>query len=126
MKWISTITQIGQQAIKPEDKMVILFGENVTKGLVDVSVLQKFGSQTPASTFVFKKGDTITIDGQTYVASFVGSMVESNMRVLGHATLFFDQKKLQNPLANGIYLELGTKQTLPEFRVDDDIVYEHR
>ncbi|WEV37525.1 PTS glucitol/sorbitol transporter subunit IIA [Lactobacillus sp. ESL0677] len=125
MKWISTITQIGKQAINPKDKMVILFGENVTKDLVDVSVIQKFSVQTPDSTFVFKNGDTITIDGQTYVAAFVGSMVESNMRALGHATLFLDQKKPKNPLANGIYLELDAKQTLPEFKVDDDIVYEH-
>ena len=41
------------------------------------------------SDFVFKRGDTLTVDGQTYVANYVGPMVESNMKALGHATLFF-------------------------------------
>lgn len=125
MKWTATITKIGQQAIEPEGKMVILFGENVTKDLSDVSVIQKFDAQTPVSGFTFKKGDTITIDGQTYVADYVGAMVESGMKALGHITLFFNQKLPKNPLANAVYLTFSEKQTMPKFNVDDDIIYEH-
>lgn len=125
MKWISTISKIGKQAIEPKGNMVILFGENVTKDLVDVSVIQKFDSKTPLNGFIFKKGDTITIDGQTFVADYVGAMVESDMKALGHATLFFNQRKPKNPLANAVYLEFADKQTIPEFNVNDDIIYEH-
>ncbi|WP_294761004.1 PTS glucitol/sorbitol transporter subunit IIA [uncultured Lactobacillus sp.] len=125
MKWTATITKIGKQAIEPKGNMVILFGENVTPELVDVSVIQKFNAQTPVSSFIMKKGDTITIDGQTYIADFVGSMVTSDMRALGHVTLFFNQKKSKNPLANGVYFIIEDKQTMPEFNIGDDIVYEH-
>ena len=125
MKWTATITKIGKQAIEPKGNMVILFGENVTPELVDVSVIQKFDPQTLPTGFIMKKGDTITIDGQTYIADFVGSMVTSDMRALGHVTLFFNQKKSKNPLANGVYFTLEDKQTIPEFNIGDDIIYEH-
>ena len=31
----------------------------------------------------------------------------------------------KNPLANGVYFTIEDKQTMPEFNIDDDIVYEH-
>ncbi|MBA1394264.1 PTS sorbitol transporter subunit IIA [Lactobacillus sp. XV13L] len=125
MKWISTIAKIGKQAIEPKASMVMLFGESVTKDLADVAVIQKFTDDTQLNGFIFKKGDTITIDGETYVAAYVGAMVVSDMKALGHMTLFFDQKKPRNPLANAVYLRFADKQTAPEFNVGDDIIYEH-
>ncbi len=125
MKWISTIEKIGPKAIDQKDKMVILFGEGANQDLEDVSVIQKFDEQSPVKSFVFKKGDTITIDGETYIAAYVGPMVESNMKALGHATLFFNHRVPKAPLANAIYFEPDEEQTLPQFKVDDDIMYEH-
>ncbi len=125
MKWISTIKKIGKKAVDNKDGMVILFGEGANKDLEEVSVIQKFSSDTPVSGFVFKKGDTITVDGQTYVANYVGPMVESNMKALGHATLFFNRPVSKTPLANAVYFDPDTDQPLPNFKVDDDIVYEH-
>lgn len=125
MKWISTIKKIGKKAIDNKDGMVILFGEGANKDLEDVSVIQKFNDETPVNGFVFKKGDTITVDGQTYVANYVGPMVESNMKALGHATLFFNRPIPKAPLANAVYFDPDDAQPLPTFKVDDDIVYEH-
>lgn len=125
MKWISTIKKIGKKAIDTRDSMVILFGEGANHELEDVSVIQKFDDQTPIKGFVFKRGDTITIDGQTYVANYVGPLVESNMKALGHATLFFNRPVSKAPLANAIYFDPDEAQELPAFKVDDDIVYEH-
>ena len=125
MKWISTIKKIGKKAVDNKDGMVILFGEGANKELEDVSVIQKFDESTPVSGFVFKKGDTITVDGQTYVANYVGPMVESNMKVLGHATLFFNRPVSKAPLANAVYFDPDVVQPMPNFKVDDDIVYEH-
>ncbi len=102
MKWISTIKKIGKKAVDSKDGMVILFGEGANKELEDVSVIQKFDESTPVSGFVFKKGDTITVDGQTYVANYVGPMVESNMKALGHANLFFNRPVSKAPLANAV------------------------
>lgn len=125
MKWISTIEKIGKKAVDAKDGMVILFGEGANKDLEDVSVIQKFDEKTPVSGFVFKKGDTITVDGQTYIANYVGPMVESNMKALGHATLFFNRKLPKAPLANAVYFDPDASQALPTFKVDDDIVFEH-
>lgn len=125
MKWNATIEKIGKKAVDSKDGMVILFGENAPSDLADVSVIQKFSADTPASTFIFKKGDTITIDGQTYVANYVGPMVESNIRALAHATLFFNRPLPRTPLANAVYFDPDVNQPLPVFKVDDDIVYEH-
>ena len=125
MKWISTIKKIGKKAVDSKDGMVILFGEGANKELEDVSVIQKFDESTPVSGFVFKKGDTITVDGQTYVANYVGPMVESNMKALGHATLFFNRPVSKAPLANAVYFDPDVAQPMPNFMVDDDIVYEH-
>ena len=125
MKWISTIKQVGKKAVDNKDGMVILFGEGANKDLEDVSVIQKFSAETPVSDFVFKRGDTLTVDGQTYVANYVGPMVESNMKALGHATLFFNRPVPKAPLANAVYFDPDVSQPLPTFKVDDDIVYEH-
>lgn len=125
MKWTATIEKIGKKAVDARDQMVILFGEGTNKDLEDVSVIQKFDSETPVSGFVFKKGDTITVDGTTYIADYVGPMVESNMKALGHATLFFNRKVPKAPLANAIYFDPDESQALPQFKLDDDIVYEH-
>ena len=121
MKWISTITQVGKKAVDNKDGMVILFGEGANKDLAGVSVIEKLSAETPVSDFVFKRGDTRTVDGQTYV----GPMVESNMKALGHATLFFNRPVPKAPLANAVYFDPDVSQPLPTFKVDDDIVYEH-
>ena len=125
MKWISTIEKIGKKAIDTKDQMIILFSEGANQDLEDVSVIQKFNAKIPVNGFVFKKGDTITVDGQTYVANYVGPMVESNMKALGHATLFFNRPVPKTPLANAVYFDPDVSQELPNFRVNDDIVYEH-
>ncbi|RVU69922.1 MULTISPECIES: PTS glucitol/sorbitol transporter subunit IIA [Lactobacillus] len=125
MKWIANIEKIGKKAVDVKDGMVILFGVGANQDLEDVSVIQKFDTDTPVSSFVFKKGDTITIDGQTYIANYVGPMVESNMKALGHATLFFNRPVSKTPLANAVYFDPDPAQAMPVFKVDDEIVYEH-
>lgn len=125
MKWTSTIEKIGQKAIDTKDGMIVLFGEGTDKDLETVSVIQKFAGATPVNSFVFKKGDTLTVDGTTYIAKYVGPMVESNMKALGHATLFFNRPVPKTPLANAIYFEPDEDGKMPEFKVNDDIIYEH-
>lgn len=125
MKWIATINNIGKQAIEPENKMVLLFGDNVSPDLVEISVIQKFDQQIPLANFAFSTGDTITVDKKTYVANYVGSMVENNIKTLGHVVLIFAALNAEKPLANAIYLTSSRSQSLPVFNVDDRIVYEH-
>lgn len=125
MKWISTIKKIGPKAISPEDRVVILFGESANEELADVSVIQEFDADTPAASIVLKKGDTITIDGITYDIEYTGSLVNSNLKKLQHASLFFTTEVPKKPMSNAIYVDCPADQEMPVFRVDDEIVYEH-
>ena len=47
MKWNSTITAIGSEALDPADNIVILFDNKATDKLRDVAVLQEFDQATP-------------------------------------------------------------------------------
>ncbi|MDD6407330.1 MAG: PTS glucitol/sorbitol transporter subunit IIA [Lactobacillus equicursoris] len=125
MKWISTIKEIGTSAISEKDRTVILFGQTANDELRKVSVIQEFDDEEAAQGIVLKKGDTITIDGQTLIISAVGSMAISNLRALGHVSLFFADKLPKKPMSNAVYLELDGKDSVPTFRIDDEIVYEH-
>lgn len=125
MKWTATIKKIGSEALTTEDNMIILFGENVATELFDVSVIQKFSTATPSEDFIFQKGDKITIDNQTYVADYVGTMVENNMRTLEQVTLCFDKKSDDNPLANAIHFTFANNQSMPKFKVNESIEYVH-
>ena len=102
MKWNSTITAIGSEALDPNDNIVILFDNKATDKLRDVAVLQKFDEATPVEKFVFKKDDSITIDGTTYLALYVGPMVQMNMQAIGHATLVFTNEVPKKPMTNAI------------------------
>ena len=46
MKWNSTITAIGSEALDPADNIVILFDNKATDKLRDVAVLQEFDPAT--------------------------------------------------------------------------------
>lgn len=124
MKWISEIKNIGSEALAPEERVVILFGENANDDLKKVSVIQNFEDEDALKSLVLKKGDTVTIDGTTYLINYVGSLVNSNLRALQHVSLFFT-KTPKKPMSNAVYLECDEKDALPDFRVNDEIVYEH-
>lgn len=125
MKWISTIKAIGPNAISEKDRVVILFGQTAKDELQDVSVIQAFDDEQAAQAVVLKKGDTVTIDGTTFLINYVGPMAVSNLRALQHASLFFTDKVPKKLMSNALYLDLPEDQEMPKFRVDDEIVYEH-
>lgn len=54
MKWNSTITAIGSEALDPKDNIVILFNNQATDKLKDVAVLQEFDKSTPVEKFILK------------------------------------------------------------------------
>lgn len=126
MKWNSTIEAVGSEAINPKENIIILFNETATDDLKKVSVIQKFDKDTAPSSFVLKKDDTVTIDGETFLTLYVGPMVDMNMRAIGHATLVFTDEVPKKPLKNAIYLEKDEDDSLPMVKVGDWITYEHR
>ncbi|BDR60223.1 PTS glucitol/sorbitol transporter subunit IIA [Lactobacillus xylocopicola] len=125
MKWIATIIKVGQKAWVSDQEMVLLFGKAVPQDLVNVSVIQEFTNDSLLSSFVLQKGDTVTVAGQTYKATFVGEMVRRNMKYLGHLTLIFTVKMPSKPLADAVYLDCVGGQPRPAFNLGDVISYEH-
>lgn len=126
MKWNATIEAVGPEAISPNENIIILFNETATDELKRVSVIQKFDEDTQPSSFVLKKDDTITIDGETFLVMYVGPMVDMNMKAIGHATLVFTDEVPKKPLTNAVYLEKDEESSLPMAKVGDWITYEHR
>lgn len=126
MKWNTTITNIGPKAIDPKENIVILFGEEATPEIRDVAIVQKFDKATPQSSFVLKKDDSVTVDGQTYLVLYAGQLVQSNIKAIGHATMIFTDKLPKNLMQNAIYLEKPKDDPMPTFKVDDWILYEHK
>lgn len=126
MKWISTIQEIGSEAISDNENVVILFNETATPHLKKVSVIQKFEQTSAINSFILKKDDSITINGQTYLVLFVGSLVKINMRSMGHATLIFTDELPEEPMKNAIYLEKNDDKPIARFVVGDEIVFNHR
>ena len=84
----STILQIGKDAISENEPILILFGENATEPIRDVSVLQGF--EGDVSEFVFHVGDAVHFGEQVYQVSHVGENVGMNLKELGHVTFVFD------------------------------------
>ncbi|APT18925.1 MULTISPECIES: PTS glucitol/sorbitol transporter subunit IIA [Amylolactobacillus] len=126
MKWNTTITSIGANAIDPKEDIVILFGEQATVEIQDVAIVQRFDEETPQSSFVFKKDDSVTIDGETYLALYVGQLVQSNVKAIGHATLVFTDHVPEQKLQNAIYLDKKESDPMPSFKVGDWISFEHK
>lgn len=111
------VIQIGKEAISPKDQMMILFGENATSQLAEVSVIQKFLEKP---VFSLKKGDQIKIGAVTYEVKQMGELVNEHLTKLGHATLMFREAPVDDEMKNNIYLE---PNNFPTIQVGDTITY---
>lgn len=83
------VESIGKEAIDfYSEKMLILFGEEVT------SDLQPYCFQIKMSPLKEKisQGMYLGFDNQLYEITAVGSVVQSNLEMLGHVTIRFDGK----------------------------------
>lgn len=110
------ITNIGANAISPNEQVMILFGDKeITENLQKVSVAQKF--TTPRQGFQIS--DEIIIDGEKFEVKYKGKLVDQNFVELGHLTLFFNEVP-ENPQHNAIYLK---PFAMPQIHVGSEIEY---
>ncbi|MCH4172538.1 MAG: PTS glucitol/sorbitol transporter subunit IIA [Lactobacillus sp.] len=116
------ITKIGNNAISAKDPMVILFGEQATDVLENVSVIQKFESKSAQRALDLKVGATIQIDDLTFNVLQVGELVKPNLTTIGHVTLIFKQPTKDDQMQNAVYLRNASQQ-LPIFKVGGKITY---
>lgn len=116
---IGTVTSIGPQAISEKDPIIILFGEEATEDIRQVSVIQAFEKESEAIDL--KEGHMIKFDDQAYTIEAVGSLAVDNLNSIGHITLSFTDVPAEDQLGNGIYL---SPKTLPVISVGTKISYE--
>lgn len=117
----AVITAIGKQALSAKDPMVILFDESASPELRSVAVIQKFAATTAQRELTLADGDLLIIDGTTYPIEHVGSLVNENIRTIGHVTLIFGDEGPQD-LQNALYLTATVK---PDFKIRTELVYHH-
>lgn len=94
------VSAVGKKALNSDDQLVILFGENVSDRLKEVSVSQKIEQ---ADSFQIKKGMKLRIDDQSYNINYVGELVKDNLETVHHTVLDFEDVP-NNPRGNAIYL----------------------
>lgn len=123
MIWKAKILEVGKQAIDPRENIIIMFGDNATDELRNVSVIQHFAKSL--DDFSFDKDDQVKIHDRLYNAIGVGSLVATDMKEMGHVTLVFIDQVPQKLMKNAIYLEKGDEETIPNFKADDEIEYIH-
>ncbi|EJF00916.1 PTS glucitol/sorbitol transporter subunit IIA [Liquorilactobacillus mali] len=112
------VVEIGPEAISKNDPLMILFDETASVQLRRVSVVQHFINSDIKKRDI-KSLKNIQIDDQVYEIKHIGELVQSNMEMIGHATLFFAPVP-ENPQHSGIYLE---PYELPNISVGSVIKY---
>lgn len=113
----SKITFIGQQAIDDKQPLFILFGEEATDRLREVSAIQRF--ETDMSGYALQAGSTVEFDDQKYQVDYVGELVKDNLTTIGH-TVFSFTPVPDNPQANMVYVH---PYQLPEIKKGTEIKY---
>lgn len=84
------VVEIGPEAISKDDPLIILFDETASVQLRRVSVVQHF-LDLNSEERKLKNLEKISIDNQIYEVKHIGELVQSNMEMIGHATLFLNQ-----------------------------------
>ncbi|KRL04789.1 PTS glucitol/sorbitol transporter subunit IIA [Liquorilactobacillus oeni] len=112
------VVEIGPEAVSENDNLLILFDETASTQLRRVSVVQRF-TEPQNNGYQFQAKHQLSIDDQVYEITHVGQLVQSNMEMIGHATLFFEEvpEKTQH---NGIYLK---PYKMPKIHVGSVIKY---
>lgn len=112
MEITATITAVGKDAISTKDNMVILFGDQATNALRDVSVIQEFASPKEEQKLTMARGDLLFIDDIKYRVTGIGSLTNPNLQQIGHATLVFKPVPTEDALANALYLSPTAMPTI--------------
>ncbi len=125
MKWKAKILEVGKQAIDPRENIIIMFGNNATDELMNVSVIQEFDKDNSLDNFIFEKGDQVKINDHLYKALGAGRLVADDMKEMGHVTLVFIDQVPEQLMKNAIYPQKSDEETIPNFKVNDEIEYIH-
>lgn len=114
----SAITRIGKDAINEQEPILILFGDQASEAIEEVSIIQSFTEKEKGT--LLSKGDQIVIGGQSYVIEHIGKNVNENLHSLGHLTIVFKEYDPERFLETSVYV---TPYQLPRLEIGMEIDY---
>ncbi|MCG1012024.1 PTS glucitol/sorbitol transporter subunit IIA [Tepidanaerobacter sp. GT38] len=91
IKYETTVIEIGEMAKKFfSQKIMVLFSKKeMPLEMKDISIMHSGGELVED----IKTGDIVRLGNRTYTVSAIGDKANSNLRLMGHACLKFDEKQ---------------------------------
>lgn len=119
MEFTAKIKAVGSKAF--DKHIYILFDENITSDIAEVSIQQEFVTKQNKDKLIIKAGDAIEISGQEFNVHHVGRLVNDNLNDIAHVVLMFGDVE-DEPMENTIYLD-GDRNQDQLFKSGNTIVY---
>ncbi|KRN04191.1 PTS glucitol/sorbitol transporter subunit IIA [Holzapfeliella floricola] len=119
MEFTAKIKAVGSKAF--DKHIYILFDENITSDIAEVSIQQEFVTKQNKDKLIIKAGDAIEISGQEFNVRHVGRLVNDNLNDIAHVVLMFGDVE-DEPMENTIYLD-GDRNQDQLFKSGNTIVY---
>lgn len=111
------IVRIGTQAIDHKEPVLLFFGEGVTEGLEEYSVIQKI---TNPQAIELAVSDKIIFGDETYHVTYVGQFANQNLQTIEHVSFVFSDEP-QEKMASSVYL---TPAKVPTIKVGMTVTYQ--
>ncbi|HIZ53304.1 MAG TPA: PTS glucitol/sorbitol transporter subunit IIA [Candidatus Enterococcus avicola] len=109
---------IGEQAIESQEPIILFFGEGVTDGLREYSVIQKIEDPVSIELVV---GDSIIFGEQEYKVAHLGEFANKNLQSIEHASFIFSDENPHEKLTSSVYL---TPSVMPKISLGMTITYQ--
>lgn len=109
---------IGEQAVEQQEPIILFFGEGVTDGLREYSVIQRMDD---SSSIELAIGDRIAFGEQTYTVAHLGEFANKNLQSIAHASFIFSEEEPHEKLTSSVYL---TPSVMPKISLGMTITYQ--
>lgn len=98
----SLVKEIGPEATKADEPIIILFNETVTDSLKNYCVVHETEAN---AVFSLAEGNTISFGNQEYTIKKVGPMANKFLNEMGHVSIVFSAVPVEDELVNALYVE---------------------
>lgn len=109
---------IGEQAVEQQEPIILFFGEGVTDGLREYSVIQKMENSASVELAV---GDFILFGDQKYTIAHLGEFANKNLQSIEHASFIFSEEEPHDKLTSSVYL---VPNKIPKISLGMEITYQ--
>ncbi len=111
------IIRIGAKATDHKEPILLFFGEGVTEGLEEYSIVQKISNPLAIELAV---GDKILFGDATYYITYVGPYANQNLQSIEHVSFVFSDEPKEK-MASSVYL---TPTKVPTITTGMKITYQ--